>query len=146
MKVTCQRDGLLTACQMVSAAVAARTTHPVLSNIKATAEGDGLVLVGRDAETVGIRYELRGIQVGREGSATTYGPPEPTKGSHLVPSKAIGLLERNLIDDGEMVRVSLRPNDALFKTDRATIYTRLVEGRYPPYREVLNQARKQATV
>jgi DNA polymerase-3 subunit beta len=81
-----------------------------------------------------------------EGPATLFGPPEPTKGSHLVPSKAVGLLDRNLLDDGELVRVCLRPNDALFKTDRATIYTRLVEGRYPPYREVLNQARKQATV
>jgi len=34
------------------------------------------------------------------------------------------------------VRISLRPNDALFKTERAMIYSRLVEGRYPPYREV----------
>ena len=264
MKVTCQRESLFTACQLVSAAVAARTTHPVLSNIKATAEGDSLVLVGRDAETVGIRYELRGILVGRpgsailpatqliqilrestdsdisldatgdgtkvkvgtsrfempgfpvdefpdlpafddggryheitagvlrtmihrtafaadrkdsggrfaltgvlweaegkvarlvatdtkrlamcEGPATIYGPPEPTKGSHLVPSKAIGLLERNLVDDGELVRVGLRPNEALFQTERAMIYTRLVEGRYPPYRDILNQTRKTAGV
>ena len=35
-----------------------------------------------------------------------------------------------------MVRVSLRPNEVLFKTERAMIYSRLVEGRYPPYREV----------
>src|SRR5436189_264357 len=48
MKVTCQRDGLLTACQLVSAAVAARTTQPVLSNVKATAEDCRLVDDGRD--------------------------------------------------------------------------------------------------
>ncbi len=263
MKVTCQRESLFTACQMVSAAVAARTTKPILSNIKATAEGDSLSVVAYDTE-VGIRYELRGILVGRpgsailpitqlsqilrestdddvsldagedgtkvkagtsrfqmpgypvdefpdfpafddggryheitagvlrtmirrtafaadkkdsggrfaltgvlweaegktarlvatdtkrlamcEGPATLFGPPEATKGSHLVPLKAVNLLEKNLFDDGELVRVSLRPNDALFQTERATIYTRLVEGRYPPYREVLGQARKQATV
>jgi DNA polymerase-3 subunit beta len=81
-----------------------------------------------------------------EGAATIYGPPEPTKGSHLVPSKAIGLLERNLIDDGELVRVGLRPNEAMFQTDRAMIYTRLVEGRYPPYRDILAQTKKTATV
>src|SRR5262245_30301060 len=69
MKLTCQRDGLLTACQLVSAAVAARTTQPVLSNVKATAEDDKLVLVGRDAETVGISYEMRGVDVARAGSA-----------------------------------------------------------------------------
>ena len=43
----------------------------------------------------------------------------------------MGLLERNLHDDDEMVRISLRPNEVLFKTERATIYSRLVEGRYP---------------
>src|SRR5688572_5889541 len=68
MKVTCQREWLLTACQLVSAAVAARTTKPILSNVKATAEGDALTLVAYDTE-VGIRYELRGITAGRAGSA-----------------------------------------------------------------------------
>jgi DNA polymerase-3 subunit beta len=264
MKVTCQRDGLLTACQLVSAAVAARTTQPVLSNVKATAEDDGLVLVGRDAETVGIRYEMRGIDVARagsailpitqliqilrestadeisldagdggttvragtsrfempgfpveefpdlpafddsgqyhevradvlrtmihrtvfaadkkdagarfaltgvlweaegkvarlvatdskrlalcEGPATLFGPPASTKTSHLVPAKTMALLERNLVDDGEVVTVGLRPNDAMFKTERAMIYTRLVEGRYPPYRDIIGQTRKSATL
>jgi DNA polymerase-3 subunit beta len=263
MKVTCQRDGLLTACQLVSAAVAARTTKPILSNVKATAADDGLTLVAYDTE-VGIRYELRGILVGRpgsailpisqltqilresadddisldaddngmkvkagtsrfempgypvdefpdipafddggryheitagvlrtmirrtafavdrkdtaarfaltgvlweadgkvarlvatdskrlalcEGPAALYGPPESTKGSHLVPAKTMGLLDRNLTDDGELVRVGLRPNEALFQTERAMIYTRLVEGRYPPYRDIIGQTRKGATV
>ena len=51
-------------------------------------------------------------------------------------TKAMQLLERNLQDPEEMVRVSLGPNEALFKTERAMIYSRLVEGRYPAYREV----------
>jgi DNA polymerase-3 subunit beta len=80
-----------------------------------------------------------------EGPATLYGPPEATKASHLVPAKTMALLERNLTDDGELVRVGLRPNDAMFQTDRAMIYTRLVEGRYPPYRDIIGQTRKQAT-
>src|SRR5262245_27428605 len=68
MKVTCQRDALFTACQLVSAAVAARTTKPVLSNLKATASDDALTLVAYDTE-VGIRYEMRGVTVSRGGSA-----------------------------------------------------------------------------
>jgi DNA polymerase III subunit beta len=32
--------------------------------------------------------------------------------------------------------VSLSPNEALFQTTRTTIYTRLVEGRFPPHRDV----------
>src|SRR5262245_62079196 len=263
MKVTCQRESLLTACQLVSAAVAARTTKPILSNVKATAADDGLTLVAYDTE-VGIRYELRGILVGKpgsailpiaqlsqilresndddisldaddnetkvkagtsrfamrsypvdefpdipafddggryheitagvlrtmirrtafavdkkdtaarfaltgvlweadgkvarlvatdskrlalcEGAASVYGPPESTKGSHLVPAMTMGLLERNLTDDGELVRIGLRPNEALFQTERSMIYPRLVEGRYPPYRDIIGQTRKGATV
>jgi DNA polymerase-3 subunit beta len=54
----------------------------------------------------------------------------------VVPSKAMQLLERNLQDPTEKVCICLRPNEALFKTERAMIYSRLVEGRFPPYREV----------
>jgi len=262
MKITCARESLLTACQQVSAAVAARTTKPILSNVKAIAADDSLTLIAQDME-VGIRYELRGIQVSKageailavlqltsilresqdtdvtveanddgakvkigtsrfempgypvnefpdlpafddggryhevtagdlrkmirrtsfaadkkdstrfalsgvlweaegklarlvatdskrlavcEGSATLHGPAETTKGSHLVPAKTMTLLERNLTDDGELVRIALRPNEAMFQTERAMIYSRLVEGRYPPYRDIIGQTRKQANV
>jgi DNA polymerase III subunit beta len=46
------------------------------------------------------------------------------------------LLEKNLHDPDEQVRVTVRPNEILFQTDQATIYSRLVEGRYPKYQEV----------
>lgn len=254
MKVTCQIDGLLAACQLAQMAVAPRTTKPILSNIKAVAHDDALVIQATDLE-VGIRYELRGIKVSRggsailqvgklvnilreatdlevtidageettrvtmrggkyelpggdpaefpdvptfdqgarfheisagvlrtmikrtqfaanrkdnsprysvhgvlweaekgkarlvatdtkrlaltEGPAELHGEEEVKPQSHLVPLKAIGLLERNLTDDGERIRVALKTNDALFQTERATIWTRLVEGRFPPYQQFL---------
>src|SRR5687768_10668945 len=68
MKVTCIREGLLTACQLVGVAVAARTTKPILSNVKAVAHDDALTLMATDLE-VGVRYELRGIDVARAGTA-----------------------------------------------------------------------------
>jgi DNA polymerase-3 subunit beta len=50
----------------------------------------------------------------------------------------MGLLERNLQDNPEeTVKVSVRPNEVLFRTGRAVIYSRLVEGRFPPYRDVI---------
>lgn len=263
MKLTCQRDGLLMACQLVSTVVPTRTPNPTLSCVKAVAQDDGLTLIAFDTE-VGIRYELRGINVSRagaailpinhltqilrestddeirldsgdevttakvgtsrfelptrpvdefpdipafddggryheitagilrtmirrtafaadkkdsggryalkgvlweaenktarlvgtdtkrlalcEGPATVYGTAEKIKNSPVIPLKAITLLERNLIDDGELVRVGLRTNDAQFQTERAMIYTTLVQGRYPPYREIIGQNRKTATV
>ena len=73
MQITCQRDALLGALQIVGAAVAARTTKPILSNVKAVAghDGtmtDGMTLMATDLE-VGIRYELRGVKVDRPGAA-----------------------------------------------------------------------------
>lgn len=262
MKVTCQRDSLLTACQLVSAAVAQRTTKPVLSNIKAVAQDDAITLVAYDME-VGIRYELRGITVVRAGScilpitelvkilressdpdisldagkeavvaktsggrfempsldvnefpdipafddggrfheitagtlrtmirrtafsadkkdttakfsltgvlweaegkdarlvatdtkrlavcsgpANIYGVADNVKAVHLVPLKAVTLLEKNLTDDSEVVRVGLRANDALFQTERATIYTSLVQGKFPPYKDIIAKTAKEAT-
>ena len=71
-----------------------------------------------------------------QGTATPQGGHDTKGQTPVVPTKAMGLLERNLSDPEELVRVSLRPNEVLFKTDRAMIYSRLVEGRYPAYREV----------
>src|SRR5262249_10335670 len=74
--------------------------------------------------------------------ALTEGPAIPHGGhgpghTPVVPSKAMGLLERNLqVDDDQQVAVSIRQNEAMFRTEVATIDTRLVEGRYPNYREV----------
>jgi DNA polymerase-3 subunit beta len=79
-----------------------------------------------------------------QGVATAVGG-HTTKGQMpVVPTKAMSLLERNLADDAEeTVRVSLRPNEVLFRTGRAIIYSRLVEGRFPDYRVVL--PKKSAT-
>ncbi|HEV8061957.1 MAG TPA: DNA polymerase III subunit beta [Gemmataceae bacterium] len=71
-----------------------------------------------------------------EGEGQGFGGHETKGQTHVVPTKAMQLLERNLTDPNEVVRISLRSNEALFRTDRATLYSRLVEGRFPPYREV----------
>ncbi len=68
MKVTCQRDALLAAVSAVGAAVAARSTRPILACIKAVAADDTLVLMGTDSE-LGLRHELRGVAVTRPGAA-----------------------------------------------------------------------------
>ena len=57
----------------------------------------------------------------------------------VVPSKAMRLLERNLTEPDETIRISLRPNEVLMKTERAMIYSRLVEGRFPNYQQVMPQ-------
>jgi len=71
-----------------------------------------------------------------EAACTCHGNPL-NKGTHVVPTKAMKLLEQNLPDSSDPVRVTLRPNESLFQTGQATIYSRLVEGRFPAYKDVL---------
>jgi DNA polymerase-3 subunit beta len=252
MKMVCHREGLLSACQLASVAVASRDVKPILKNIKAVVQPERCTLMATDME-LGIRLEVRSVKVDEPGEAIlpasrllailrestdeeltveanhegsvvrgqsnefempgedpahfpdfadfaeeryheipagvlremirrtvfaaatsehakfnttgilcefddeqarlvatdgrrlalTTGPARPhgghsTKGQMpVVPTKAMSLLERNLQEPEEPVRISLRPNEVLMKTERATIYSRLIEGRYPDYRRVI---------
>lgn len=253
MKVVCHREGLLTACQLASAAVAARDIKPVLKNLKAVVDDQRCTLMATDLE-LGIRLEVRGIKVedpgeallptsrvvsilrestdeeltveanietcmikgernefempgedpsafpdiptfaeekyheltagvlrdmirrvifaaasaehsrfgattgilwelegekatlvatdGRRlalvhGQAQTHGGHSTKGQTAVVPVKAMSLLERNLTEPDETIKISVRPNEILMKTERAMIYSRLVEGRFPNYRQVL---------
>lgn len=71
-----------------------------------------------------------------QGLSVMHGNHKTGVQTPVVPSKAMNLLEKNLADPEEQILVAIRPNEALFKTSRAVIYSRLVEGRYPPYKEV----------
>jgi len=253
MKMVCHREGILAACQLASAAVAAKEVKPVLRNLKAVVDNDRCTLMATDLE-LGIRLEVRGVKVEEpgeallqtsriiailrecnddeltieagmdacliQGSSTEFEMPgeDPSafpdfpafseekyhevtagvlrdmirrvnfavssaehskfgatvgvmweledekvslvatdgrrlalihgigqaKGGHttkgqspVVPIKAMTLLERNLVEPDELVKISFRPNDVLMKTERAMIYSRLVEGRFPNYRQVI---------
>jgi DNA polymerase-3 subunit beta len=54
----------------------------------------------------------------------------------IVPAKAMQLLERALSDNDAEVQLAARANEVLVRSPRATIYSRLVEGRFPKWRDV----------
>jgi DNA polymerase-3 subunit beta len=62
--------------------------------------------------------------------------PAPA-GSPVVPVKALKLIERNLDDGDPPVHIAIQGTTAvLIRTERAVIYSRLVEGRFPRYQDV----------
>jgi DNA polymerase-3 subunit beta len=71
-----------------------------------------------------------------DGKGQAHGGHTTGNQTPVVPTKVMGLLEKNLGEPDVQVMVRISPNDALFKVGRAEIYGRLVEGRYPTYREV----------
>jgi DNA polymerase-3 subunit beta len=63
--------------------------------------------------------------------------PATPSGSPVIPVKALKLLERNLDDSDPPVHIALQSGtSALVRTDRAVIYSRLLEGRFPRYQDV----------
>jgi DNA polymerase-3 subunit beta len=104
----------------------------------------------RYGATTGILWELEGEEAmligtdGRrlaqaKGAATATGEHSTRGMTPVVPAKALGLLERNLSEPEEKVRISFRANEVLMKTERAMVYSRLVEGRFPDWRKAMPQ-------
>jgi DNA polymerase-3 subunit beta len=70
------------------------------------------------------------------------GPAESVNG-HLsgevmtiVPTRSMQLIERALTDPEAEILLAARANDILVRSPSATIYSRLVEGRFPRWRDV----------
>jgi DNA polymerase III subunit beta len=68
MKITCNREKLLSAFQTVAAVAPARSPKPILQNVKLEAAPDKATMLATDLE-VGIRYEVTGIEVDAPGAA-----------------------------------------------------------------------------
>jgi DNA polymerase-3 subunit beta len=260
MKVTCDREALLTAFQTAASVVPSRSPKPILQNIKLEVTDGGAILMATDLE-VGIRIQVAGIQpevpgsavlpLGRFGSIlressdstlrleadgqstivrgersefklpsenpqefpvvadfidksfhelsarllrelvrrTVFATdnessryalggvllemapdkivgvgtdgrrlakmevPARSEGGHgsaesmtIVPTKAMQLIERAISDADAEIQLAARANEILVKSPRTTIYSRLVEGRFPKWRDVFPQRTGTARV
>jgi DNA polymerase-3 subunit beta len=72
----------------------------------------------------------------QEGPATSVGGHVSGDTMTIIPTKTMQLLDRALSDNEENIQLAARDNDILVRSGRATIYSRLVEGRYPKWRDV----------
>jgi DNA polymerase III subunit beta len=72
----------------------------------------------------------------QEGPAKSVGGHLSGDNMTIIPTRALQLLERALADNEENIQLAARENDVLVKSGRATVYSRLVEGRYPKWRDV----------
>ncbi len=74
-----------------------------------------------------------------EGPASSVGGHNTADTMTIVPSRAMQLMERAITEPDAQVQIAARPNDVLVRTPRVTIYSRLVEGRFPRWRDVFPQ-------
>ena len=71
-----------------------------------------------------------------EGPAHAVGGHQTANQTTIVPTRAMNLLERAITDGDGEVQIAARANDILVRSPRFTIYSRLVEGRFPKWRDV----------
>ncbi len=104
----------------------AESSRYALGGVLLEMTADKIIAVATDGRRL-AKMEGPALCVGDYGSADTM---------TIVPSRAMQLMDRALSDSDAEIKVVARANDILVKSQRVTIYSRLVEGRFPKWREV----------
>ncbi len=114
--------------ELVARAASRDDMRPVLTGVLVTAAGQEMTMVATDSYRLAVkRTELEGA-IGGELEAN-------------IPAKALRELGR-LVAAGELdeVAVSLLPNQAVFKAGAILLNTRLIDGQFPNFRQLLPES------
>jgi DNA polymerase-3 subunit beta len=122
--VTLPVEGFAEALRQVVRAASSEDSRPILTGVLVTAEAGGLRLVATDSYRLAMR-DLAGTAVLREGQRV------------LVPSRALAELQRLLSSSTGEVSLRLGDHDATFELGDVRLTTRLIEGEFPNYRQLL---------
>jgi DNA polymerase-3 subunit beta len=117
-------QGLTVALGQVTRAASSEDSRPILTGVLMSAEEDGLRLVATDSYRLAVR-DLRGAGVLAQGQRV------------LVPSRALNELTRLLSGSSAQVSLRLGSHDATFTVGPVTLTTRLIEGEFPNYRQLI---------
>lgn len=116
-------------------AAASDDTRPVLAGVLANFEVTRLTLAAADGFRLAVRTAQLDEIVG-----------EPL--SIIIPARALNELGRIIADQEERVEIIVTParNQVLFHADSVDLVSRLVEGNFPNYQQIIPQSFKTRTV
>lgn len=118
--------------QLTAFAVSHDETRYILNGVLFVLKGKSLRLVATDGRRLAlIEKELDG--------------PTELKKEVIVPTKAINELMRNLQDQGE-VKIIFADNQISFQFDNIVLVSRLIEGQFPNYEQVVPKESKEKIV
>lgn len=103
------------------------STRYALGGVLVDLRGDQATLAATDTRRLSIATGKCAVQGSPSGEAST----------PVVPAKAMALIERSLAEETAQVQLAIRANDVIVRGGQATIYSRLVEGRFPRYQDVV---------
>ncbi len=111
------------ALRQVVRAASSDEARPILTGVLLAAEGDGLRLVATDSYRLAVR-DLVGTSVLAADQKV------------LIPSRALHELQR-LLGGAQEITLRLGERDATFEVGSARVTTRLIEGEFPNYRQLI---------
>ncbi len=119
---------LASTAELVARAASADDMRPVLTGVLVSATGSEMTMVATDSYRLAVkRTELEG-GIGGELEAN-------------IPARALRELGRILSgEEVEEVAVSLLSNQAVFKAGTVTLNTRLIDGQFPNFRQLLPES------
>ena len=96
----------------------------------------GVLLEIRDDQMTAVGTDGRRLAT-MHGAIKQIGSPQPAGSATIVPSRAMSLIEKLINDDEVPIQFAPRANDLLLRDKENVFYTRLVEGRFPNWRDVV---------
>ena len=111
------------ALRQVVRAASTDEARPILTGVLLTAEAEGLRMVATDSYRLAVR-DLPG--------ASILGPDQKV----LVPGKALNELQR-LVGNASELTLRLGEREATFEVGTTRLTTRLIEGEFPNYRQLI---------
>jgi len=112
------------ALRQVVPAASRDDARPILTGVLLTASAGGLRLVATDSYRLALR-DLQGVSMLGEGQKV------------LVSAKGLGEVQRLLGTTSGEVEVVLGPREVVFRVERGEVTTRLIEGDFPNYQQLI---------
>lgn len=126
--LTIPAQALADAVELVARAASRDDMRPVLTGVLVSAEGSEMTLVATDSYRLAVKRTDLEKEIGGELQAN-------------IPARALRELGRIVTTDGvESVSVGLLRNQAVFKAGGIVLNTRLIEGQFPNFRQLLPES------
>lgn len=109
------------------------------TDVESTRYALGGVLLEMNGEEI-IAVATDGRRLAKmQGTGKSVSGFQSSTSNIIVPIKTLSLMEKSLTEKDVVVQIAARQNDILVQTKRCMIYSRLVEGRYPNWKQVIPQ-------
>lgn len=105
-------------------ATAREKTRYAFNGVRFEVEGDTARMVATDGKRMAVK------SVGIDN-------PQNIEAGHIIPTKGLQTFDRVLTDTDEQVRINLEDRQVMIRTGNAEVSSRLVEGAFPRYDNVI---------